>query len=133
MQPHRQFVHRAGRAGSAYTGPLPREIGAVGNRSSMCWKDQASCGAVCQLSSVTPVAGRLGFSPITGRSLAACYSDLLPVAWGGPAGGTSATPEYCARIASMNWRARMVSAGFPLPVCSRPLVTSTPRSAPFHR
>ena len=101
----------------------------------MCWKDQDSCGAVCQLSSVTPVAGRLAFSPITGRSLAACYSDLLPIAVGGPPGGTSATPEYCARIASMNWLARMVSAGLRRgrPLCSRPLVTRTPRSAPFHR
>jgi len=46
------------RTGNGCTGPLPRGIAAVENRSAMCCKDHESCGAVCQLSSVTPLAGR---------------------------------------------------------------------------
>src|ERR1700722_15151355 len=54
-----------GRGSRVPTGPVPREITATGNRFSTCWNDQASCGAVCQLSRVTPLAGRPASSPIT--------------------------------------------------------------------
>ena len=46
-------------AGKCATGPVPREITAVGKMSAMCWNDHASWGAVCQLSSVTPLASEL--------------------------------------------------------------------------
>jgi hypothetical protein len=47
----------------------------------------------------------------------------------------SGWPVYCPRIESMRCFARMVSVSAPPSPrrCKRPLVTSTPRSAPFQR
>ena len=39
--------------GSSATGPVPREITAVGRKSAMCWNVQCSWAADCQLSRVT--------------------------------------------------------------------------------
>src|SRR3984893_6322733 len=40
--------------GNAATGPVPREITAVGTKSSTCWNDQCEYGADSQLSSEIP-------------------------------------------------------------------------------
>jgi hypothetical protein len=65
----------------------------------------------------------------------AAQPDLTPGLVTGAAGLAIGVPANPARIESMRWRARIVSAYFPAAesTCSRPLVTSTPRSAPFQR
>ena len=61
--------------------------------------------------------------------------DFTPTFVRGVAGSVIGVPAYSARIESMRWRARIASDDLPWPLstCSRPFVTSTPRSAPFHR
>jgi hypothetical protein len=51
-------------AGNAAAGPVPREITAVGTKSSTCWNDQCEYGADCQLSSEKPAGTRPGSPPI---------------------------------------------------------------------
>jgi hypothetical protein len=41
-------------AGNAAAGPVPREITAVGTKSSTCWNDHCEYGADSQLSSEMP-------------------------------------------------------------------------------
>ena len=45
-------------AGNAATGPVPREITAVGTKSSTCWNDHCEYGADSQLSSEMPAGTR---------------------------------------------------------------------------
>src|ERR1700730_2322697 len=52
-------------AGNCAVGPVPREINAVGTKSSTCWNDHCEYGADSQLSSEMPTGTRPGWSPIT--------------------------------------------------------------------
>src|ERR1700727_702064 len=60
-------------AGNGAVGPVPREINAVGTKSSTCWNDHCEYGADSQLSSEMPTETRPGAPPITcGRGSRAC-------------------------------------------------------------
>ena len=109
----------------------------------MCWNAHCRLAAVCQFSRVTSVGARPGSPPRTmattvlapgppPRCSARLHPDTPSAAAPGSATGVPANP---ALTESMKWLALIASYDVPLPLstCNLPLVTKTPRSAPFHR
>src|SRR3954466_14271768 len=114
-------VSSTGFDGSSAMGPVPREIAAVGRNSAMCWNVQCSCAADCQLSRFTsdgtrPVSPpRVMATTVLAPAAGADDQPDLTATWAtGAAGLAIGVPAYWARIESMRWRARIVSADLPV-------------------